>query len=217
MTRSSASAPGNDFAGELTGGSVLVHDDDESVERPGDEAEASRRRAARLKGLFGDIDPIEITGSVDLRGKSPQDIARMLPRFTTIRQEGGNPAFGILVDPLTGRAWSLRSGFSPDVVETIDGIPFRTGTMTREVAQAAGGAWAQQRVPLGAHVEGQAAAFMRRAGIAGAVLHINGSTPCKNGGIGCSFLLPELLAEGSTLTVFNKNGRAFSPFVGLPD
>jgi hypothetical protein len=102
-------------------------------------------------------------------------------------------------------------------VETVNGILFKSGTMTREVAQAAGGAWAQERVPLGAHVEGQAAAFMRRMDITEAVLYINGSTPCKNFGIGCHFRLPELLAEGSSLTVFNKNGRRLVPFVGLPD
>src|SRR5437773_2527690 len=100
-------------------------------------SEASRQRAARLKDLFKDVEPVEITGNIDLQGKSPQEIARMLPRFTTIQEEGGNPAFGILVDPKTGRAWALRSGFSPDIEETIKGLRFRTGTMTQEAALAA--------------------------------------------------------------------------------
>jgi hypothetical protein len=195
----------------------LVQNGNNDVDQLADGSEASQQRAAQLKAIFKGVEPIEITGTVDLRGKSPQEIPRLLPRFTAIQQAGGNPAFGILVDPKTGRVWSLRSGFSPDVVETVNGILFKSGTMTREVAQAAGGAWMQPLNPLGAHVEGQAAAFMRKMDIADAILYINAGTPCygrnRNG---CLFKLPELLAEGSSLTVFNKNGRPF-PFTGVSD
>jgi hypothetical protein len=193
-----------------------VSNGNNSIDPLADGSGASQQRAARLKGLFKDVEPVEITNSIDLRGKSPQEIARMLPRFTAVQREGENAAFGILVDPKTGRAWSLRSGFSPDVVETVNGIPFKSGTMSREVAEAAGGAWSQPGLPLGAHIEGQGAAFMRRMDITDAIMHINGSTPCQRGGRGCSFKLPDLLAEGSTLTVFNKNGRPFS-FTGTAD
>jgi hypothetical protein len=175
----------------------------------------SEKEAARLKALFQNVEPVEITG-IDLRGKSPPEIARMLPRFTTLQQEGGNPAFGFLVDNLTGGVFALRSGFTPHVTEVVNGIRFRTGTMTQAMAEAAGGAWSQPGNPLGAHIEGQAAVFMRAQGIIDATLFINGSTPCKVGGTGCLFRLPELLGESATLTLFNKNGRRFH-FTGLPD
>lgn len=181
-----------------------------------DDPRGSPERAATLKALFEFIDPIEITGSVDLQGKSPLEIAQMLPRFTTLQQEGTNPAFGILVDSKTGRAWSLRSGLSPKVIEEFLGIKFRTGTLAPQVLRAAGGAWANPVVPLGSHVEGQAAAFMRKMAIEEAVLYINGSMPCKNGGLGCYYRLPELLAENSRLTVYNKRGRAFL-YTGIAD
>lgn len=187
-----------------------------NIDPPADGSGASQQRAARLKRLFQNVEPVEIIGSIDLHGKSPQEIARVLPRFTAIQEEGGNPAFGILSDPKTGRAWSLRSGFSPESVERIKGIPFKSGTMTPEVAEAAGGVWSQSGLPLGAHIEGQGAAFMRRMDITDAVMYINGGTPCQRGGRGCLFKLPELLAEGSTLSVFNKNGRQFL-FTGKAD
>jgi hypothetical protein len=175
----------------------------------------SEKEAARLKILFQDMNPVEVTG-IDLRGQSRQAIGRLLPRFTTIQQEGGNPAFGLLIDNQSGRVFALRSGFSPHLCETVNGITFRTGTMTQATAEAAGGAWSQPGNPLGAHVEGQAAAFMRARTIFDATLYINGSTPCNVGGTGCLFRLPELLAEGATLTVYNKNGRRFT-FTGIPD
>jgi hypothetical protein len=193
-----------------------VHDGSNDIDQLADGSGASQERATRLKGLFKDVEPIEITGAIDLSGKTPQEIARLLPRFTTLQQVGVNPAFGILVDPKSGRAWALRSGFAPETVETLNGLPFKSGTMTRDVAQAAGGAWGDRQVPLGAHLEGQGAAFMRKMDISEAALFINGSTPCRNNGQGCFFRLPELLAEGSTMTVFNKNGRAF-PFTGTAD
>jgi hypothetical protein len=146
------------------------------INRPSDE---SKQRSDRLKRVFRDVDPIEITGIVDLQGKNPQEIARILPKFTTIQEKGGNPSFAILTDPKTGRAWSLRSGFSPEIVETFNGMKFKTGIMTKDVAQTAGGSWAQRDNPLGAHVEGQAAAFMRKMEISEGVLYINSSTHCK--------------------------------------
>jgi hypothetical protein len=166
--------------------------------------------------LFREVEPVEVTGRLSLAGLSPQEITRLLPRFTTVQREGGNPAFGLLVDNQCGRVFALRSGLSPQAVEIVNGIPFRTGTMTRATAEAAGGPWSQPGNPLGAHIEGQAAALMRARGITDATLYINGSTPCRAGGTGCLFRLPELLDEGSTLTLFNKNGRRFD-FAGLPD
>jgi len=179
-------------------------------------ASASQQKTARLKELFQDVDPIEITGSLDLCNKSPLEIAALLPSFTTIQEAGGNPAFGLLFDPKTRRVWSLRSGFSPHFEESVKGIRFKSGIMTREVAQSAGAPWWDDRVPLGAHIEGQAAAFMRKANMTDAVLYINSAAPCKWDGRGCMFNLPELLAAGATFVVFNKNGKTFS-FTGLPD
>jgi hypothetical protein len=167
------------------------------------------RRSDRLTELFKEVDPIEIT-DIDFRGKTPQEIVYFLPKFTEMQAGSANPAFGILMDPATGRAWGLRSGLSPLTVETIKGIRYRCGTMTNEVVTAAGGAWFGAEVPLGAHVEGQAAAFMRKMSITKAVLYINAGTPCKQDGVGCFYQLPEMLAEGATLLVYNKRGRPFS-------
>ena len=165
--------------------------------------------AVRLKALFQVVEPLEIIG-LDLTGKTPQEIARLLPRFTTLEEEGGNPACGILVDVKSGKAFALRSGYSPDRQEMLNGIAFKRGTMTRSVAVSAGGIWQI----LGSHVEGQAAAFMRKAGITEAVLYINASTPCKGqNGIGCLYLLPLMLPPAAGLTVYNKHGKPF-PFAG---
>jgi hypothetical protein len=173
-------------------------------------------QATRLRELFRGVEPVEVTGMINLAGQSPQEIGRMLPRFTTSQQEGENPAFGLLVDNGTGRVFALRSGLSPHVQEMVNGIPFRMGTMTRATAEAAGGVWGQERNPLGAHLEGQAAAFMRAQGIAAVTLYINATTPCLGPG-GCLESLPLMLAEGSTLTVFNKRGRPFPTFTGIAD
>lgn len=171
----------------------------------------SKQEAARLKALFQSVEPLEITG-IDLTGKTPQEIARMLPRFTTLQLRKENPACGILVDVSTGRAFALRSGFTPESEGVFNGIRFKKGTMTQETANEAGTVWRR----LGAHVEGQAAAFMRKREMREAVLYINASTPCQLDGRGCLFKLPDLLSEGAGLTVYNKNGRPF-PFMGNPD
>lgn len=185
-------------------------------EQTPDEAEQSRQRAAHLKRLFQHVTAIEITGLVDLHEKSPTDVARLLPRFTEIQKQGGNPAFALFVDPNTGRIWTLRSGFTPDVRETVNGLPFRFGVMSRAVAREAGASWGDRQLPLAGHVEGQAAALMRVHDVANGVLYINGSTPCTANGRGCLYNLPELLSENAHLVVFNKNGRAFR-FTGTPD
>lgn len=126
-----------------------------------------------------------------------------------------NPAFGLLIDQAAGRVFSLRSGLSPAVEETLNGIRFKTGIMSREVVEAAGGLWGNPLRPLGAHLEGQAAAFMRKDDIRDAILHINMTTPCL-GPSGCKQCLPQLLAAGAYLVVCSKNGRRF-PFHGIPD
>jgi hypothetical protein len=174
----------------------------------------SAAEAARLRRLFASVEPVEVTAMVDLQDKTPREIARLLPRFTTM-QQSGNAAFAFLVDNGTGRIFALRSGLAPYLHETLNGIPFKTGTMTRATAEAAGGVWGRPGNPLGAHVEGQAAAFMRARGIMDATLYINATNPCY-GTRGCYASLPTMLAEGSTLTVFNKNGRQFPPFTGAP-
>lgn len=169
----------------------------------------SEQEAARLKALFQSVEPIEITG-LDLTGKTPQEIARLLPRFTTLEEEGGNPACGILVDVQTRRAFAFRSGYSPDKDETLTGITFKRGTMTKDLAATAGPIWKA----LGSHVEGQAAAFMWKTGILEAILYINASTPCRGqNNVGCLYLLPVMLPPGASLSVYNKNGRLF-PFSG---
>lgn len=174
------------------------------------------QRTIRLKELFQDVDPIEITGTIDLSGKTPLEIAALLPRFTTLQQQGENPAFGILVDPATGRMWSLRSGLSPDEEETWKGIRFKTGTLTKEMALLAGEPWWDYEVPLAGHLEGQSAAFMRKMEVQAAILYTNSGAPCKQKGKGCFHHLHRLLAERTTLIIFNKNGRQFS-FTGTLD
>jgi nucleic acid/nucleotide deaminase of polymorphic system toxin len=175
-----------------------------------------RAEAGRLRKLFADIQPIEVTERINLKSMKPQEIAQLLPRFTAFQQGGENPAFGLLVDTHSERIFTLRSGFSPHIEETINGLPFRTGTMTRATAEAAAGVWGDAIQPLGAHIEGQAAAFMRAQRITDAVLYINATTPCRISR-GCWESLPIMLAEGSTLTIFNKRGRQLPTFTGLTD
>ncbi len=56
---------------------------------------------------------------------------------------------------------------------------------------------------------------MRKEGVTEAILYINGSTPCvPDGDTGCFFNLKTMLAKGSKLTVYNKNGVVKGPFVG---
>lgn len=167
-----------------------------------------------MRSLFAEVEPIEITDKALLE-ENPEELARRLPRFTSIQEAGGNPAFGLLVDPKSGRIWALRSGLSPLVEETFNGIRFKSGIMTRPIATQAGGVWGQPGNPLGAHLEGQAVAFMRKTELMEAVLYINGSTPCLSPG-GCKANLPVLLAANATLVVYNKNGRQFD-FTGVAD
>lgn len=174
----------------------------------------SQQEAARLKALFEDVSLLEITG-VDLRGKTPQEIVRLLPEM-----RGDNPVRAILIDVGTGRAYGVRSGWLADPVEEHNGLLFRNGNIGPEVARPAGRVWES----LGHHVEAQAAAFMRKVGIAEAVLCINAANPCYQKGDGCFFRLHEMLAEGAKLTVYNKYGETFSrkhrwpfSFAGTPD
>src|SRR5271166_693627 len=102
---------------------------------------STQQEAARLKGLFKDVSPVEVTVIVDLQGKLPSEVAQMLPKFTVIEQEESNPAFGLLVDVNSGRIFSLRSGLSPHIKESFDGILFKSGIMSKDMAVAAGGVW----------------------------------------------------------------------------
>lgn len=171
---------------------------------------ATRSEAQRLKTLFKGIKTLEVTGVVDLQGKTPLEIAQLLPKFTDMSQDDSNPACGFLV--ANGRIFTLRSGLSPHVKETLNGLPFQSGLLTVDLADAAGGLWSQVGKPLAGHIEGQAAAVMLSEGITDAVLYINGSTPCL-GPRGCRTNLPFLLEERARLIVYNKRGKSF-PFVG---
>jgi hypothetical protein len=177
----------------------------ESWENEGGALSPSAQKEARLAGLFKDVNPPEIT-SLDLRGKGPQEVFRLLPPYG-----GENPVYGILIDNQPGKAYGLRSGWKEERSE-VGGITFGKGNLRLEVAERAGTTWRL----LGAHVEAQSAALMRRAGITDAMLCINASNPCYLNGIGCFYRLPGLLAEGSSLQVYNKHGRLF-PFRGAPD
>lgn len=167
--------------------------------------------ASRLKALFRDVEPVEITAMKLLEGKSPHEIAQLLPRFTTLQEQGEHPAFGILTDVATGRVYAIRSGYLPHEVTEIKGVRYKTGTMTRATARAPGDVWDR----LGAHVEGQAAAFMHKESLGEAVLVMNAATPCKGRNQdGCLFSLPFMLHAGARLTVYNKYGKPFL-FVGV--
>jgi hypothetical protein len=169
-----------------------------------DPVHSSEQEAARLKELFQDVNPPEIT-NVDLGGKTFQEIFQLLPPYG-----GENPVFGILVTN-EGRAYGLRSGWAL-IRSEHNGILFQKGNVSQRVAKSAGVVWER----LGFHVEAQAAAFMRKAEITEAVLYINANNPCYDFGEGCFFKLPIMLAEGTRLTVVNKWGNSF-PFLGDPD
>jgi hypothetical protein len=75
--------------------------------------------------------------------------------------------------------------------------------------------------PVLFHVEAQVAGIMRRLNVKEATLYLNAS-PCKGrAGVGCRFLLPEMLPEGASLKVWSKNEfghvKEWPLFVGLPD
>ncbi len=166
----------------------------------------SAAEAERLRRAYSEVTLRQIEG-IDVLSMTPQNIQSLLPdpkisgtNITVIR--------GILVDPDSGRSFAISAGFSRRT-NTINGIPFTSGGVTREMAEDAQGVWTR----LGQHVEGQTAAFMRANRITRAQVHINGTTPCLRG---CNIELPNMLPEGSILTVFTNNGRSI-PFRGLAD
>jgi hypothetical protein len=177
----------------------------EAWENEGGALSPSAQKEARLARLFKDVKPPEIAG-LDLRGMSPLEIIRLLPRYG-----GRNPVCAILIDNRTGKAYGLRSGWVREATE-FSGIVFQKGNISPEVAGNAGLVWRE----LGNHVEAQAAASMRSAGTTDADLYINAGNPCYQRGLGCYYRLPEMLAEGSQLNVINKSGIRFS-FTGLSD
>ena len=173
-------------------------------------------RRAELQALFQGVDLPEVTG-LDLAAMTPAEIVSLLPAYG-----GKHPMKGILVDRQTGKAYGLASGFEPETV-THNGIAFKSGAISPEVAARAGRSWRL----LGAHLEAVAAAFMRQRGVREAVVYINGRNPCwgSSKDPGCYWRLPEFLEEEATMTLYNKEGFDYSSarpdrkfnFVGLPD
>src|SRR5881394_3603747 len=127
----------------------------------------SESKAAKLKELFAAVELPEIP-DVDFRALTPEQIAQMLPPYGGI-----HATKAILVDRATGKGYGIASGWEADTV-THNGVDYRSGAVSPEVAERAGPDWER----LGNHVEAVAAAFLRRTGIADATLHINGRNPC---------------------------------------
>jgi nucleic acid/nucleotide deaminase of polymorphic system toxin len=79
----------------------------------------------------------------------------------------------------------------------------------------------QSNMQIRTHVEAHAAALMREGGIQDATLYIN-NTPCS-GVLGCHQMLPHMLPEDASLTVYFKdelNGVddwVIRKYTGLPD
>ena len=104
-----------------------------------------------LHDLFQSVELPEILG-VDFSKMGHAEIAKLLPSFG-----GEHPAKAILIDKQTGKGYGIASGWDPDTIEH-NGISFKSGAITPEVAAEAGCPW---RI-LSNHVEPVAAAFMRR-------------------------------------------------------
>ena len=108
------------------GPSVLVHNGaaggNAYTNLPADVAAASRAETARLKRVFQGVrDPAVV--AQNLQGKSPKEIAALLPIYDPDRQ---NPMMGIFVDTQTGMAYGLRSGSGVDTEGFVHGgIEFR--------------------------------------------------------------------------------------------
>jgi hypothetical protein len=177
----------------------------------------SRVERLRLQTLFQEVDLPEIQG-IDIQAMSIQQIVQLLPAYGT----GGRTMTAILLDRQTGRAYGIASGWESGTV-THNGISFRSGAISQGLAACAGADW--QR--LGFHMEPVAAAFMRRMGIADAVVVINGSNPCYGTAQrpGCHDLMPVFLDEGSRMVVYNKWGQDHTStnpsnrfrYIGNPD
>lgn len=165
-------------------------------------ADPNQGEAARLKVVFQEVDLPKIEGASVIT-LSHAEIVAMLPPYG-----GPHPMKGLLIDRATGQAYGIASGWEPAEL-THNGMTFRAGAMSPETAARAGPNWAA----LGNHLEPVAAAFMRRLGIAEAVLYINGRNPCWGtpDGTGCFYHMTEFLAEGSRLAVYNKFGSESLP------
>jgi SCP1.201-like deaminase len=168
---------------------------------PPAEGEAQTQKAARLKGLFKEIDLPEITG-IDLSKMSHAEMAKLLPAYG-----GPHPIKAILIDKKTGKAYGIASGWEAETI-TENGRHYKAGAISPEVAVHAGKPWTE----LGNHVEPVAAAFMRKMGIKEGVVYINGRNPCWGtpDGTGCYYQMSIFLEEGSVMTVYNKWGQDHS-------
>jgi hypothetical protein len=157
-------------------------------------------RAAQLAELFRDVDLPEITG-VDFGKMSHLEIANLLPPYG-----GKHPMKAILIDRQTGKAYGIASGWEEETVMH-NGMPFKAGAVSQEAASQAGNSW----TVLGNHAEPVAAAFMRKMGIRDVIVYINARNPCWGipDGTGCFYRLAICLEEGSTMTVYNKDGHDF--------
>jgi hypothetical protein len=180
------------------------------------DADASAREAARLRELFKDVELPEIVG-IDFSKMNHADIAALLPPFG-----GKHPTKAILIDRKTGKAYGIASGWEAQTL-THNGMPFRAGVISPEIAAQIGRPWTS----LGNHAEPAAAAFMRRRAITDAVVYVNARNPCWGTARdpGCYYRMPTFLAEGSRMSVYNKDGSNFVDswpdrkfhFTGLPD
>ena len=150
----------------------------------------------RLQSLFQEVDLPEIKG-INFSQMTHLEIIQLLPSYG-----GKHPMKGILI----------ASGAEAEIV-THNSMSFKSGALSPERAAQAGPNWQA----LGHHMEAVGAAFMRKKNITDAVLYINGRNPGWGNAQqpGCYYTLLEFLAEGSTLSVYNKFG---SDFIGsYPD
>jgi hypothetical protein len=160
----------------------------------------SESKAAKLKELFAAVELPEIP-DVDFRTLTPEQIAQLLPPYG-----GAHPIKAILVDRATGKGYGIASGYEPNMI-IHNGIQFISGALSLETAGQA----SENFKRLRNHAEAIAAAFMRKMHITDATAHINGRNPCwgEASALGCYYHLPELLAEGSKMIVYNKYGADF--------
>jgi hypothetical protein len=101
-----------------------------------------------------------------------------------VRSADDDPVMGFLVTS-DGSAIRVRSGKDSDTVSDLK-------PRYRPVAVD--------------HAEGRAARVMRRDGLAHADLVLN-AEPCDYPGVGCRDALPQMLAEGTTLTIWVRDGE----------
>lgn len=174
--------------------------------------------AHRLWKLFSGVELPEITG-IDFASMTHAQISKSLPAFS----RGSHSVKAILIDRDTGRAFGIASGADLGDVQGSRGMSFGSGRVSASVGNEAGLGWRH----LHTHAEAVAAAYMRKADIKNAYLYINAANPCWGSAplYGCHGNMRTLLAEGSHLRIFNKDGlnatrsrpAELFDYTGLPD